>query len=618
MAKKQFKAESRRLMELMINSIYTNKEIFLREIISNASDAMDKLAYKSLTDDKVGLNREDFKITIKADKESRNLTISDNGIGMTGKELEENLGIIAKSGSLKFKEELKEADDTQIIGQFGVGFYSAFMVADKVTVISKAYGAETANRWVSSGVDGYTIEECDKESVGTDIIIEIKPDKEDEDYSVYLEDYTLKGLIRKYSDYIRFPIVMASEDEDNDFETVNSMVPIWQRNKSDVSDEEYFAYYKEKYYAMEDPVSVLRVSAEGAAISYTALLFIPEKAPYDYYSKDYKAGLQLYTNGVMIMENCTELLPEHFRFVRGVVDSSDLSLNISREMLQHDRQLKTIASSLEKKVKSELKRLQDKEPEKYDSFYESFGLQLKYGILQEFGAKRELLSDLLMFYSSKNEKPITLSQYVGEMGEAQTYIYYACGADIGKVSNLPQLEPVRDAGYDILYMTDDVDEFVVQMLGNFSEKEFKSVNDDDLGLAGDEAKKVAEQLTENNRELLDFVAEVLGDEVKSAKISGKLKSHPVCLSTEGEMSLEMEKYFAALAKSHGEKEPPRAQRVLELNAEHKAFEALKTAFESDKERAEKLAVLLYNQALLMADMPLNDPARYSELVWELM
>lgn len=618
MAKKQFKAESKRLLSLMINSIYTHKEIFLRELISNASDAMDKLAYRALTDDKVGLDRGDFKITVSADRESRLLTVSDNGIGMTAKELEENLGVIAKSGSLKFKKEIdgkEAANETQIIGQFGVGFYSAFMVSDKVTVISRAYGEESGSRWLSSGVSGYTIEECEKESVGTEIIMEIKADTEDEDYGAYLEEHTLKGLIKKYSDYIRYPIIMGDGEEK---ETVNSMVPIWHRSKSEVADEECFAYYKEKYFDMEDPVSVLRVSAEGAAVSYRAMLFIPAKAPYNYYTKDYRAGLQLYTSGVMIMDNCGELLPEHFRFVRGVVDSGDLSLNISRELLQHDRQLKVIASSLEKKVKSELKRLMDKEPEKYEKFYGSFGLQLKYGILQEFGAKRELLSDLLMFYSYKKEKLITLADYVEAMGEKQKYIYFACGDSVAKIDKLPQVEPVRDAGYDILYMTDDVDEFVMQMLGNYSEKEFKSVNDDELGLASDGARKVTEQLEEDNREILDFVSETLGDEIKAVKISGKLKSHPVCLTTEGSVSLEMEKYFAAIAKSQGAEETVRAERVIELNAGHMAFEALKTAYIEDRERAKKLALLLYDQALLMADMPLKDPSRYAELVWELL
>lgn len=610
MAKRQFKAESKRLMDMMIHSIYTHKDIFLREVISNASDAMDKLSYLSLTDDKVGLNRSDFKITVTPDKENRTLTVSDNGIGMTADELSSNLGVIARSGSSQFKQDMDKTEDVDIIGQFGVGFYSAFMVAKKVTVISKAYGQTEANKWQSSGVDGYTINTCEKDAVGTDIIIELMDDSDDEEYSTYLEDYTLKNIIKKYSDYIRYPIVLGED-------TINSMIPIWQRSKSEVSDEDCYAFYKEKYYDTEDPVSVLRVSAEGAAVSYRAMLFIPQNTPYNYYTKEYQSGLQLYSSGVMIMDNCADLLPEHFRFVRGIVDSQDLSLNISRELLQHDRQLKTIASSLEKKIKSELKRLMDKEPEKYDKFYKAFGLQLKYGIVQDYGMKKDLLMELLMFYSEKEEKLISLKSYVDKMTDEQKYIYFASGDSVDKVALLPQTEPVRDAGFDIIYLTDDVDEFVIQMLGKFEEKEFKSVNDDDLGLESEEKRAETEKLEEDNKELLDFVSETLGDEVKEVKFSHKLKSHPVCLSTTGGVSLEMEKYFSQLAKSQGG-EGIKADRVLELNADHSAFKALKAAFDSDRDKASKYAQILYYQALLIADLPISNPAKYTELVCELM
>lgn len=613
MSKKQFKAESKRLLDLMINSIYTHKEIFLREIISNASDAMDKLAYLSLTDDKVGLNREDFKIRIIVDPEKRLLTISDNGIGMTAQELESNLGVIAQSGSLRFKEELdadKAGDAVDVIGQFGVGFYSAFMVADKVTVVSRAYGEAQANRWTSSGADGYTIRPCEKETPGTDVSMELKPDTEDTYYGEYLDEHSLRQIIKKYSDYIRYPILLGDGAE-----PVNSMVPIWQRSKAEVGDEECFSYYKEKYYDTQDPVSVLRVSAEGTAVSYKAMLFIPANAPHDYYNRDFQAGLQLYASGVMIMEHCEALLPNYFRFVRGIVDSQDLSLNISREMLQHDRQLKTIAASLEKKIKAELSRLMDKEPEKYDAFYSAFGRQLKYGVVQDFGMKKDLLSELLLFYSAKEERLISLKTYVEAMSPEQADIYYACGENIRKIGCLPQTELVRDAGFDILYMTDEADEFVVQALQSYMEKPFKSVNDEDLDLGGQEER---EKLTEEYKPLLDFVAETLGDEVKAVKISGKLKSHPVCLTTQGGVSLEMEKYFAALARAQGDGGGLKAERVLELNAGHRAFQLLKEAYESDRDKAAKLAALLYDQALLIADMPIDNPSRHAELIWALL
>lgn len=612
MAKRQFKAESKRLMDMMINSIYTHKEIFLREIISNSSDAIDKLAYLSLTDDNVGLSSGDFKITVSSDKENRTLTVSDNGIGMTADELSSNLGIIAHSGTSQFKENMEKTEDLDIIGQFGVGFYSAFMVSKKVTVISKAYGQEEANKWESSGVDGYSITACEKETLGTDIIMELKADTEDVDYSAYLEEYWLKGIIKKYSDYVRYPIII-------DGETVNSMVPIWQRSKSEVSDEECFSFYKEKYFDTEEPVSVLRISAEGASVSYKAMLFIPQNAPYNYFTKEYQAGLQLYSSGVMIMENCADLLPEHFRFVKGIVDSQDLSLNISRELLQHDRQLKIIASSLEKKIKSELQRLMDKEPEKYDKFYKAFGLQLKYGIVQDYGMKKDQLSSLLMFYSEHEKKLISLKSYAENMADEQKYIYFASGDSVDKVSLLPQIEPVRDAGFDILYLTDDVDEFVIQILDKYEEREFKSVNDDDLSLESDEKRAKTEKLAEDCKELLEFMSEALGDEVKEVKLSHKLKSHPVCLSTTGGVTLEMEKYFSQLAKTQGDGgEGIKADRVLELNPDHSVFEALKSAFASDRDKASKYSAILYNQALLIADMPISNPAKYAELVCGLM
>lgn len=610
MAKRQFKAESKRLMDLMINSIYTHKDIFLREIISNASDAMDKLSYLSLTDEGVGLTKEDYKISIVVDSQARTITVSDNGIGMDAEALSSNLGVIARSGSSEFKQEMDRTEDVDIIGQFGVGFYSAFMVSSKVTVISKAYSQDTANKWVSSGVDGYTISPCERTDVGTDIIMEIKADTDDENYSLYLEDSKLKTIIKQYSDYVRYPIIIGDE-------TVNSMVPIWSRSKSEVPDEDCYSFYKEKFHDMEDPASVLRISAEGASVSYLAMLFIPQNTPYNYYTKEYHPGLQLYSSGVMIMDTCSDLLPDHFSFVKGVVDSQDLSLNISRELLQHDRQLKTIASSLEKKIKSELKRLMDKEPEKYDKFFKSFGLQLKYGIIQEYGAKKDFLMDLILFYSEKQEKSVSLKSYLDNMAEGQEFIYFASGDSIAKISNLPQIEPVRDAGFDILYLTDDVDEFVIQMLDEFEGKHFKSVNDDDLGLETEEKRAETEKLEGENKELLEFISETLGDEVKEVKLSHKLKSHPVCLTTTGGLSLEMEKYFSQLAKNQGG-EGVKADRVLELNADHHVFKALTEAFATDKDKVKHYSEILYNQALLIADIPLASPARYTELVCGLM
>jgi len=642
MPKKQFKSESKRLLDLMVNSIYTHKEIFLRELISNASDAIDKLCYISLTDENVGLAREDFKIDIEADKEKRVLTVSDNGVGMTAADLESNLGVIARSGSLQFRKEMEEgAGDLDIIGQFGVGFYSAFMVASRVTVVSRAYGGDGANKWVSEGSDGYTIAPAEREAPGTDIIIEIKPDGEDEKYGDYLEEYKLRSLIKKYSDYIRWPIIMdvtksrqvETDEIDKDgnkkkawedyteTETINSRIPIWQRAKSDVSDEDCAAFYKEKFYDHADPVAVIRVSAEGV-VSYNAMLFIPSVAPYNYFSREYEAGLQLYSSGVMIMQHCADLLPEHFRFVRGVVDSPDFSLNISREVLQHDRQLKVIANNIEKKVKAELKRLLENDFEKYETFYNCFGVQLKYGIANGFGANRDLLADLLLFYSSRAEKLVPLADYVKNMPEEQKYIYYAGGENIALLNKLPQAEQVREKGYEILYLTHDVDEFVIRALRNFEEKEFRSVNDESLGLESDEEKKEAETLAADNKDILDFVKESLDGKVADARLSQKLKSHPVCLAAQGEISLEMEKYFKAMEAMHGKQDgmfgEMRAQRVLELNVGHPSFTALKDAFENDKEKAAKYSKLLYGQALLTSGVPLEDPAEFSELVSELL
>ena len=628
MAKQQFKAESKKLLDLMINSIYTHKEIFLREIISNASDALDKLCYISLTDDKVNMSREDFRIKIKIDKENRLLTVSDNGIGMTKEELTENLGTIAKSGSLQFKKDIGEnKNDTDIIGQFGVGFYSAFMVSDNVKVITKAYNEEKAFIWESDGTDGYTISEAEKDSVGTDIIMHIKDDSEDEKYSDFLDAFHLQMLIKNYSDYVRFPIKMDLEksrevkprDGENppefetytEEETINSMVPIWQKSKTEVSDEDCAKFYKEKFFDPEDPALTIRISAEGL-VSYKAMLFIPAKTPFGYYTKDFEKGLQLYSSGVLIMDKCADLLPEHFRFVKGVVDSPSLSLNISRELLQHDRQLKVIAGNIEKKIKAELLKLLKNDPEKYKKFYQAFGLQLKYGVVNDFGTHKELLRDLLLFYSSSQMDSVTLSDYVSRMKEDQKYIYYACGETTAKIDKLPQTELVRDKGFEMLYLTDEVDEFVVTMLDEYEGKKFKSINASDAEIESPEDKEKADKQQEEHKDVLNFVKEALGDKVSNVIISQKLKSHPVCLSSESPVSLEMEKYFDTIPGENKVK----AQRVLELNANHSVFNALTSAVKGDKLKAEKLAEILYNQALLIADMPIEDPSRFAELVCE--
>ena len=635
MAKKQFKAESKRLLDLMINSIYTHHEIFLREIISNASDAIDKLAYKALTDENVGLSREDFRILVKLDKDGRTVTVSDNGIGMSKEDMEENLGVIAHSGSFKFKSELESAEDVDIIGQFGVGFYSAFMVSDKVTVISRAYGADQAWKWESAGADGYTVSEADKPDVGTDIIMHIKPDTEAERFSDYLETWRVKDLIKKYSDYVRFPIRMDVEHTEyvetgetdehghkktepvthTEEETVNSMVPIWQRPRSEATDEKCVEFYKEHFHDTEDPVAIIRVNAEGLT-SYRALLFIPKKAPYDFYSRDYKPGLALYSSGVMIMESCPDLLPECFRFVRGVVDSPDLSLNISREILQHDRQLKVIAGNLENKVKSELASLMTKDPEKYDAFWAAFGRQIKYGIVGEYGMKKELLKDLLKFHSSFEEKLTSLKDYVSRMPESQKYIYYAAAGDIRSAAGLPQTEQVRAKGYELLYFVEDIDEFVSQMLYEYEGKELKSVSGGDLGLETEEEKKEQDTEDAGSKELLDFLKDTLKDEVADVKLSHSLMSSAVCMSYEGDITLEMERYFRQMPGDAGEK--IRARRVLEINPEHKVFASLTAAFEGDKDRAAKIAKVLCAQAKLLASLPVEDISAYTSAVCDLI
>ena len=639
MAKKQFKAESKRLLDLMINSIYTHKEIFLRELISNASDAVDKLAYKALTDDQVGLNRSDFKITLTPDQIARTLTISDNGIGMTKEELEQNLGTIARSGSLQFKQELAKQENggehtTDIIGQFGVGFYSAFMVADQVTVISRAYGSDEAWKWESAGADGYTMTLCEREAAGTDVILHIKPDTEDDDYDQYLQQYRLDSLVKKYSDYIHYPIVMemehshmkpkpedAGEDYKPEYETVkewetlNSMVPLWQRPKSEVTTEEYNTFYKEKFGDWEDPLAVVHVSAEGQ-VEYKALLFIPAHAPFNYYSRDYEKGLQLYSSGVLIMDRCADLVPDHFSFIRGVVDSPDLSLNISREMLQHTRVLQVISGNLEKKVKAELLKLQKDDREKYEQFYSAFGRQLKYGVVSDYGAHKDMLKDLLLFWSSREGKNTSLAEYAARMAEDQPSIYFLCAESVEKAAKLPQAERVLDKGYEILYLTDEVDEFVMNTLSEWDGKPFKNVCDDDALPESDEEKAQAEKKAEENKDVLDFVKETLGERIKEVRISKILKSAPVCMSADGPVSLEMEKYFQRVDPQAAKE--MKAGRVLELNPDSGAFAALRAALEGDKERARTYAELLYDQALLIAGLPLEDPAAYTELVCSLM
>ena len=627
MAKRKFKAESKRLLDLMINSIYTHKEIFLREIISNASDAIDKLCYQSLTDENVGMKREDFFIHIQADPEARVLTVSDNGIGMDESDLENNLGVIASSGTLQFRQEMEKAEaaDMDVIGQFGVGFYSAFMVSDKITVVTRKYGSDQAFRWESDGADGYTITPCEKETVGTDVIMHIKADGEEVNYSEFLQEHTLRNLVKKYSDYIRWPIRMevtksrkkADSPEDKpeyetykEEETLNSMVPIWQRRKGDVTKEEYEKFYQEKFMDFAPPQSVVTVSAEGQ-VSYKALLFIPSRPPFDYYTTDYERGLQLYSSGVLIMDKCPDLIGEHFGFVRGIVDSPDLSLNISRELLQHDRQLKVIAANLEKKIKSELAKMLKDDREGYEKFWKNFGRQLKYGVVAEYGAHKDLLQDLLLFYSSTEKKPVTLAEYVSRMKEDQKYIYYAAGDSLDKIDRLPQTEGLRESGTEILYFTEEVDEFCAQILRTYQDKEFRSVLDQEIE---EGAEKKAEEAAGAHKAAFDFVKETLGDQVKEVKASARLKSHPVCLTAGEGLSFEMEKYFQAVQPDSA----IRAERILELNVDHPAFQALEAAVTADPEKAKKYATLLYDQALLIAGLPLEDPSGYTDLVCELM
>ena len=623
METKEFKAESKRLLEMMINSIYTHKEIFLRELISNASDAMDKLYFKSMSEN-IGITRSDLEITIEADKDARKLIITDNGIGMTKDELENNLGTIAKSGSLAFKNENEKTEDVNIIGQFGVGFYSAFMVAKRVTVISKAYGADKAYMWQSEGVDGYTIEDAEKDGCGTQIILEIKDNAEEENYDEFLTPYKIKSLIRKYSDYIRYPIRMDVEHErlkegtENEYEkyteteTLNSMTPIWKKNKSELKDEDYNQFYKDRFFDYEEPLLHIHTRTEGTA-TYSALLYIPSKVPYDYYSKNYEKGLQLYSSGVMIMDKCADLLPDYFSFVKGLVDSEDLSLNISREMLQHDRQLKIIAKSLEKSIKTELKKLRNNDREKYEKFFEAFGTQIKYGIYESFGQAKDNLQELLLFRSS-NGGYTTLEEYVSRMKEDQKFIYYASGSSVSRIESLPQTEMVKDKGYEILYFTDHVDEFCIQMMHDYDGKEYKSVSAEDLGLETEAEKEEIKKAEEDNKALFDFMTEKLSGKVKQVKLSQRLKTHPVCITSEGMLSVEMEKVLSAMPGEQGAK----AEKILEINASHPIFGKLKALFESDKDKVAEYADILYQQALLIEGMPIENPVEFTNRLCEIM
>lgn len=627
MAKKAFKAESKRLLDMMINSIYTHKEIFLREIISNASDAIDKLYFKSLTDTSVGMKKSDFAINIAIDKENRTLTVSDNGIGMTEEDLENNLGTIANSGSFAFKKDNDLGDDVDIIGQFGVGFYSTFMVAKEVTVVTKAFGSDQAYKWTSDGVEGYTIEECDKpDGVGTTITLKLKDDTDDEKYSTYLDQYQIQSLVKKYSDYIRFPIRMEVEhthynEEGKEpevhkaIETLNSMTPIWKKNKSELKDEDYNNFYMEKFGDYEPPVTHIHSKNEGVA-TYDALLYIPARAPFDYYSKDYEKGLQLYSSGVMIMEKCADLLPDWFSFVKGVVDSEDLSLNISRELLQQDRQLKIIAKNLEKSIKNELAKLLKNDREKYEKFYSVFGLQFKFGIYQSYGAANETLKDLLMFPSSFDGKNVTLKEYVSRMKEDQKEIYYACGETKERIEMLPQLEKIKDKGYEVLYFTQDVDEFAIKVMINYDGKPFKSISDADLDLDTEEEKEEAKKLDEENKDMFAFMQEAIADKVKTVRLSKKLKTHPVCLSSDGSITIEMEKVLNAMPQNDGNK--VKAEKALEINPNHPIFEKLKDLYANDKDKLKDYAKLLYDQALLIEGMSIDNPVEFANLVCELM
>ena len=627
METKQFKAESKRLLDMMINSIYTHKEIFLRELISNASDAIDKLYFKSLTDTSVGMNKSDFAINLSVDKEKRTLTISDNGIGMTEEDLENNLGTIANSGSFAFKKDNDLGDDVDIIGQFGVGFYSTFMVAKEVTVVTKAYGSEQAFKWQSNGVDGYTVEPCEKEDgVGSTITLTLKDDTDDEKYSRYLDEMQIQSLVKKYSDYIRFPIRMEIEHthyhDDSDepevhkaIETLNSMTPIWKKNKNELKEEDYNNFYVEKFLDYEPPITHIHSKNEGIC-TYDALLYVPARAPFDYYSKDYEKGLQLYSSGVMIMDKCADLLPDYFSFVKGVVDSEDLSLNISRELLQHDRQLKMIEKNLEKAIKNELKKLLKNDREKYEKFFKVFGLQFKFGIYQSYGAANEMLQDLLMFPSSFEGKNVTLDEYVERMKEDQKHIYYACGESKERIEMLPQLEKVKEKGYEVLYCTQDIDEFCLKVLMKYKDKEFKSISDADLDLDTEEEKEQAKKLDEENKDMFAFMQQAISDKVKTVRLSKKLKSHPVCLSSDGgPITIEMEKVLNAMPQNN---EKVKAEKALEINPEHPIFAKLKTLFDTDKDKLTDYTKLLYDQALLIEGLSIEDPVEFANLVCGLM
>ncbi len=626
---KQFKAESKKLLDLMINSIYTNKEIFLRELISNASDAIDKLYYKSLTDSSVQLSREDFNIFIEIDKENRTISISDNGIGMDEKELEINLGTIAKSGTLNFKEEIENKDDINIIGQFGVGFYSSFMVSKEVKVLSKAYGAEKAYLWDSKGVDGYTIEESEKGEVGTKITLYLKDDTDDEKYSDYLDEYKIKDLVKKYSDYISFPIKMECEHQrpvnnDNDekaerkfekykeIEVLNSMIPIWKKNKSDIKEEEYDTFYTDKFGDYEKPLKVIHAKAEGG-ITYTALLFIPSRTPYDYYTKEYEKGLQLYSNGVLIMDKCKELIPDYYSFVKGLIDSPDLSLNISREMLQHDRQLRVIAKNIEKKIKSELENMLKLDREKYEGFFRNFGNQIKYGIYSSYGMNKDELQDLIMFYSSTEKKLVTLSEYVGRMKEGQDKIYYASGESVEKIDKMPQVEGVKEKGYEILYMTDEIDEFVIQVILQYDKKQFANVSTNNLNLDSKEEKEKLDKINEDAKGMFDIMKEAIPD-IQGIRFTNNLKNHPVCLASEGPLSIEMEKTLNAIPNNQNIK----AQIILEINESHPIANKLKDLYENDKESLKNYTKILYNDARLIEGLSIDDPTEFSNLICDLI
>ena len=625
METKQFKAESKRLLDLMINSIYTHREIFLRELISNASDAIDKIYYKSLSDDNINFNKENFFIKVSIDKENRNIKISDTGIGMSKEELDDNLGVIAKSGSLQFKKENEIKDGFDIIGQFGVGFYSSFLIADKVTVITKSFGSNEAYKWESTGIEGYTIEPSTKDTIGTDIILHVKANTDDENFDEYLNEYKIQSLIKKYSDFIRYPIKMdlterklkeGTESEYEDYieeKVVNSMVPIWRKNKNELTQEDYNNFYKEKHYGFDTPLKHIHLSVDGT-VSYNAILYIPENMPYDFYTKDYEKGLELYSNGVMIMNKCSDLVPDYFGFVKGIVDSEDLSLNISREILQHDRQLRFIAKNIKNKIKSELEKMLRTERESYEKFYKAFGRTLKFGVYDNFGAEKEVLQDLLMFYSSKEKKMVTLDEYITRMSEEQKYIYYAVGESIDRIEKMPQTELLLDKGYEILYFTDDIDEFAIKMLMKYKEKEFKSVSSSDLGIENNDEENKIEENNEENKSLFDAMKEVLNDKISSVKVSNKLKNHPVCLSNEGDLSIEMEKLLNSMPNNQGVK----AEKVLEINTHHEVFTSLKKAYENDKDKFNLYTNLLYNQALLIEGLSISDPVEFTNNICKLM